>query len=121
LWLAEFLEDCIDPVGQLVWRKRFEDVFNCASFQASLDFGFLPLRRKENYRYRFECIDLLHFPAGLITGHLRHAHVHHDQVRTDFLGFEVSFFTVGCGDYLMACIAQCESDQVSDIGFVFCN
>jgi hypothetical protein len=121
LRLAEFLQDGSHPTAELIWGKRLEDIFNGPGGQTGLDFRFLPFGGKKDHRNWFQRINLFHFSACLITCHSRHTDIHHDQVGVDFLGFEESFFPICSGNHFVPGITQGKSDQVSDIGFVFCN
>src|SRR5688572_27023440 len=114
-------QDCFDVLGQLVRRKRLEQVFFGACLHALLDLVLLALGGKEDDRGMRNFRVRLDLPACIITGHLGHAHVKHSQVGMFLLGQLVTFFSVGTGNNFMPRETQGESDQFPDIWFIFCD
>jgi hypothetical protein len=117
--LSQTLEDAFDAPIEFVGRKRFEDIFFGAEFEAVFDLGFLTAGGEKDdgnvsrRRLSFEGL------AGLVTGHFGHADVEEDEVRLFLRGFLDGVLTVECLDDVKAGKLQAKDDQATDVGLIF--
>src|SRR3990172_11289486 len=119
--VPEFRQDDFHARSQLIGSEGLEQVFLRARSKALLDFALLSFCRKENYRYILQVWICFHDLTGFITGHTRHADIHEDEIGVHFWREFYSLLAIACREYFMTCKSQCESDQVPNITFVFCN
>jgi len=107
--------------GRLLSNSLLNMGFHEECRKALLDLALLSFCRKENHRYILQVWICFHDLTGFITGHTRHANIHEDEIGVHFWREFHSLLAIACREYFMTCKSQCESDQVPNITFVFCN